>query len=335
MLGLILKTIEVMKDKRLDELKKNFDLEEIPSELEKSINIEKSKKLHIKKADMEKIIKNQEGRLDDVLASFLHKKDDYEYKILTEFPDLDKLMGGLRLGELVIVGGRPSQGKTSFLLSLARNISFRENPTPVLYINLESTLYQTAERLNLMIENDKVLHKIPFYLSAPKKNIETILEIIHHYIISQKVKVIFIDYIQLLQISDERQRNRELTSTIKSLKELAEEQQISIVIASQMNRSIELRSGLYGRPFLSDLRDSGALEQESDKIIFLQRPEYYGILEDENGDSTRDVVEVILAKNRSGATGEIMLKMQKETVSFECWPKVEYNWGGLDTDLVF
>jgi len=324
-----------MKDKRLDEFKKAFGLEEIPSKLEQNINVKQRTKLHIKKADMKKVIKNKAGRLDEVLSTFLHKEDNSEHKVLTSFPDLDKLMGGFHLGELVVIGARPSHGKTSFMLSLARNISFRKRSTAVLYLNLESTLRQTAERLALMIKEDDKLNEAPFYISAPQNNIEAILKEIQTHIKNKEVKVVFIDYIQVLQISDDNQRNRSLTSALRALKQLAGEKQISIVIASQLNRSIELRSGYQKRPFLSDLRDSGALEQESDKVIFLQRPEIYGITEDEDGNSTRGAAEIILAKNRSGLMGEMLFRFKQETVSFECFPEIDYNWGKLNADTIF
>ncbi len=284
---------------------------------------------------MEEVINNQAGRLDEVLATFMDNKDTPKFDIPTGFPDLDKLMGGLRLGELVVVGARPSLGKTSFLLSLARNISFRQKSSAVLYINLESTLRQTAERLAFMLKEKDKPTEAPFYISAPENSIEAILDEIRTYVKDKGVKVVFIDYIQMLQIPDDNQRNRSLTTAISALKRLCREQQISVVLSSQLNRSIELRSGYSKRPFLSDLRDSGALEQESDKVIFLNRLEYFGITEDENGDSTKGVVEIILAKNRTGFSGEVSLKFVQKTVSFESWPTSENNWGELNTDLVF
>ena len=298
-------------------------------------NIHQKEITQLSKEKMNEVIENQAGRLDEVLATFIDNKEVDKLNIPTGFPDLDKLMGGLRLGELVVVGARPSIGKTSFLLSLAKNISFRQESSAVLYINLESTLRQTAERLTFMLKKKDRPIEAPFYISAPTKSIEAILDEINVYIKDKGVKVVFIDYIQMLQIPDDNQRNRSLTTAISALKQLSREQHVSVILSSQLNRSLELRSGYSKQPYLSDLRDSGALEQESDKVIFLNRLECYGITEDENGDSTKSIVKVILAKNRTGFSGEVSLKFAQESVSFESLPTSENNWGELNTDLVF
>ena len=323
-----------MKKGKLNELKETFGLEEIPSKLEQSIKPKHEVKLQINKRRMKKVIETKSGRLNDVLSAFIEKESS-DFKISTGFKSLDKLMGGLHLGELIVVGARPSHGKTSFLLSLAYNISFRKNPTPVLYINLESTLRHTAERMALMLEEDNALNNAPFFISAPENDFESILKEIQIQIKSNKVKVILIDYIQLLRVSEDNQRNRGLTSALRTLKQIVAQEEVSVVIASQLNRSVELRSGYMKRPYLSDLRDSGALEQESDKVIFLNRLECYGITENQDGESSKGIVEIMLSKNRSGFMGELILQFAEETASFKCWPSSKNNWGELNTDLVF
>jgi len=124
------------------------------------------------------------------------------------------------------------------------------------------------------------------------------------------VNIGFIDCLQLIQgLPKKNNREQEIAAAIRIFKNLAKELNISLIISSQLNRSVEYRSGSK-RPMLADLRDSGALEEEADKVLFLHRPDKYGLDVDELGNSTKNKAEIMIAKNRSGPEGEIMLMLE-------------------------
>jgi replicative DNA helicase len=131
------------------------------------------------------------------------------------------------------------------------------------------------------------------------------------------IDIIVIDYLQLMSGPTEARGNREQeVSTIsRSLKAIAKELNVPVIALSQLNRSVETRGG-FKRPQLSDLRESGAIEQDADMVIFIHRPEYYGFLEDEEGNSLVGLAEIIVAKHRNGATGDVKLRFRKEQAKF-------------------
>ena len=131
------------------------------------------------------------------------------------------------------------------------------------------------------------------------------------------VKVVIVDYLQLMSSPSDTRGNREQeVSTIsRTLKAVAKELDVPIIALSQLNRSVELRSG-NKRPQLSDLRESGAIEQDADMVLFIHRPEKYNILEDDEGRSTRGIAEIILAKHRNGPIGDIRLRFKEEQAKF-------------------
>ncbi len=131
------------------------------------------------------------------------------------------------------------------------------------------------------------------------------------------VEIIIIDYLQLMSgTSDNRgSREQEVSTISRALKSIAKELDIPIIALSQLNRAVEIRAG-NKRPQLSDLRESGAIEQDADMVLFIHRPEIYGFTEDENGNSLRGIAEIILAKHRNGPIGDIQLKFIKELAKF-------------------
>lgn len=311
-----------MKDKRIEKLSKTFDLETLDTK---------------KQA---KVVKNipeiYEGRLDDVINYYqdsIHENIDV---ISSGFTCIDKAIDGFLPGEIIVVGSRPSHGKTSLLLSMARNISIKaEKQIPSLFISLESSLGAISKRLFLMLDEKQDIKNAPLYLSSLGNTLDLISQHIIRYAENKKVKLVYIDYIQLLQISTNNQRNWDLTTALREFKRLAKEYKITIVISSQLNRGLELRSGYQKQAQLSDLRDSGSLEQESDKVIFINRLECLGITEDEDGNSTKGSANIIIAKNRNGRVAELSLRFNSDTAEFECWPSVVEDNYGLNTDLVF
>jgi replicative DNA helicase len=137
--------------------------------------------------------------------------------------------------------------------------------------------------------------------------------------LSHKIKVIFIDYLQLMTgpPSTHGFREQEVSAISRSLKAIAKELNIPIIALSQLNRMVETRGGSNKRPQLSDLRESGAIEQDADLVLFIHRPEYYGFTVDENDHSTEGLAEIIIAKHRNGATADVALRFCKDQAKFE------------------
>lgn len=130
------------------------------------------------------------------------------------------------------------------------------------------------------------------------------------------IQIVIVDYLQLMTAGTDSRgsREQEVSAISRSLKAIAKELDIPIIALSQLNRSVESREGK--RPQLSDLRESGAIEQDADIVTFIHRPEYYGIDEDDSGNSLRGVAEIIIAKHRNGATGDVHLSFKKELAKF-------------------
>ena len=259
--------------------------------------------------------------------------------IKTGFTSLDKAIGGLLLGELIVVGGRPAMGKTAFMTSIALNIA---KTSPLLYITLELSAKQITNRFmaaisnvpahklsqqlleahewNLLDQGLKNLNELQLYvLDNRNKDIASIRLHCEKQIRENEIKVIMVDYLQLLS-SDRHRRSREIevSYVCRELKNIAREYNVCIILSSQLNRSVENRYGVEGkRPQLADLRESGAIEQDADKVLMLHRPEYYKIMEDERGNSLIGIAEVIIAKNRNGATTDIRLRFNSNIPIFQ------------------
>jgi replicative DNA helicase len=248
----------------------------------------------------------------------------------TGFKDLDQLLEGFAEGELIVVGGRPAMGKTLFLLSLALNMS---KTYPLLYLSYDLSEYrliirilsalsgiegQNIANLSLSEEEKRRLEQIDWshyqltLQAEPHQTVDILLEYCTREIEKRGIRIIMIDFLQLLHFNRYRRYNRdaEMDEICRKLKTFARQHQVCIVAASSLNRSAEYRHyGTEGmRPQLSDLRDSGSIEQLADKVLFLYRPEYYKIYEDTFGISMRGILEVDIAKNTAGSTGEICLK---------------------------
>lgn len=257
------------------------------------------------------------------------------------FTKLDDITSGWQKSDLVIIAGRPAMGKTSFALSIAKNIAvdYRE---PVAFFSLEMNNVQLVDRLisnvceldgkkimNGQLTNDefarldKRLSKLigaPLYIDdTPGMSIFELRTKARRLVREKGVKVIMIDYLQLMNANGARFGNRqeEVSTISRSLKGLAKELDIPILALSQLNRGVEGREGLEGkRPQLSDLRESGAIEQDADMVIFVHRPEYYHLYEDEKGNDLRGKAQIIIAKHRKGATGDVLLAFQGQYTRF-------------------
>ena len=276
--------------------------------------------------------RNQKGytSIKDILVdSFTQLEQLYNQKqhitgIPTGFADLDYITAGLHPSDLVIVAARPAMGKSAFALNIATNAAVRAN-TPVAIFSLEMSKEQMTNRIlcsEAMVDSNKVrtgkiedddwtkLAEASGTLSTSQIFIDdtpgiSIMEIrakCRKLKLEKNIGLVVIDYIQLVQASNKKNasREQEISEISRSLKILAKEIGVPVIALSQLSRSVEQRPD--HRPMLSDLRESGAIEQDADIVMFLYRDDYY------NEDSEKkNIAEVILAKHRAGSTGTVEL----------------------------
>lgn len=265
---------------------------------------------------------------------------DHLIGMSTGFERLDEVLGGLVEGTLVTIGGRTGMGKTAFAFNLLRNLSI-EKKISTLYISLESTeqlctnmliactlniKYRGLLSRQLVVEEwekiDKELSRIanaPVYLDTKSTyTIDDICKTVEESVQEHQVKVVFIDYLQLIFAKTGFTENRylELNYITRRLKALAKEFNITIVLLSQLNRNAEDEKRHDHRPVLTDLRDSGTICDDSDVVCFVHRPEYYHIYQDDKGNDMHNVALIIVAKNRFGNTGEALLYTNMPTLTF-------------------
>lgn len=254
----------------------------------------------------------------------------------TGFPKLDEMTSGLQDGQLVVVAGRPGTGKTSFALSLVRNIALKEKASVGIF-SLEMTKEQLLERL-LCGEGRVNLHQLRggFVPSSKWRDIATVAgklqestividDLPGNTILDVKAKarrmkaehdidLLVIDYLQLIEgRSDMNTREQEIAHISRSMKGIARELRIPVIALSQLNRSVERRDSK--KPRLSDLRESGAIEQDSDIVAFIFRKDYYED-EEEQSDSTVSKTQLRIGKQRNGPLGHIDLTFHKGYASF-------------------
>lgn len=255
--------------------------------------------------------------------------------LTTGFTELDKMTAGLQPTDLIILAGRPAMGKTSFALNIAYNAAAKTG-RPTIVFSLEMSKEQLVRRMlsaegrvdankvrspnkldagdwRRLTDTAGVLHKVPIYLddSAPMTPIE-IRAKSRRLKASRGLGLIVIDYLQLMQGGGRRQTNREqeISEISRTLKMLAKEVNVPIIALSQLNRGLESRPDK--RPMMSDLRESGAIEQDADIIMFVYRDEVYNEDSEDKG-----IAEIIIAKQRSGPTGICKLAFQGQFTRFE------------------
>ena len=260
----------------------------------------------------------------------------------TGYHKLDDITSGWQPSDLVIIAGRPAMGKTSFALSMAKNIA-ADYQVPMAFFSLEMSNVQLVNRLIsncCEIQGSKILNGqlqpdewerldkrlnnllgAPLYVDdTPGLSVFELRTKARRLVREHGVKIIMIDYLQLMNANGMRfsSRQEEVSTISRSLKSLAKELNVPILALSQLNRGVENREGLEGkRPQLSDLRESGAIEQDADMVLFVHRPEYYHILQDDHGNSLRGMAQIIIAKHRKGATGDVLLTFRGEFTRFE------------------
>jgi replicative DNA helicase len=249
--------------------------------------------------------------------------------VASGFTNLDRLTSGWQRSDLIIIAARPSMGKTAFVISTLRNAAV-DFKVPVALFSLEMSSIQLVNRMisaEAELEGEKIrrgnladyewkqlVHKTSRLQSAPifidDTPALTILELrakCRRLKAEHGVQLIVIDYLQLMRGDNTGNREQEIASISRALKGIAKELNVPVIALSQLSRSVETRGG-DKRPQLSDLRESGSIEQDADLVMFLYRPEYYKILEYEDGSPTQGMAEVIVAKHRNGSTDTVKLK---------------------------
>ena len=268
------------------------------------------------------------------------------------FTDIDAVTLGWQPSDLIIIAARPSMGKTAFVLSMARNMSV-DHGQGVAVFSLEMSSVQLMMRLIVaetgLPGNDlksgrlspeqwrhldaatKPLSNAPLYIDdTPGLSVFEFRSKARRLKSQFDVKIIIIDYLQLMTGGGDTKngnREQEVAFISRTLKAIAKELNVPIIALSQLSRATETRGGSK-RPQLSDLRESGAIEQDADIVAFIHRPEYYGMNTDENGMPTAGMAEIIIAKHRSGAATDVKLRFLKEQTRFMDLDMDEFSTAG-------
>ncbi len=280
------------------------------------------------------------SRLEKQLEQLAQKEDGLT-GVPSGFTDLDRLTSGWQPSDLIIMAARPGMGKTSLTLAIARNAALQFQK-PVAFFSLEMSNIQLVQRLVSLeaeIEGSKLrtgqledyewqqlqsaietMSEAPIYIDdTPGLNIFELRAKCRRLKMQHDIQMVMIDYLQLMTAggdsSKSGNREQEISSISRALKGLAKELNVPVIALSQLSRAVETRGGTK-RPQLSDLRESGAIEQDADIVTFIYRPEYYSILEDEEGQSLKGTAEVIVAKHRNGALDTVKLKFVDKYAKF-------------------
>ncbi|MBK7887007.1 MAG: replicative DNA helicase [Bacteroidetes bacterium] len=259
------------------------------------------------------------------------KQDSGVTGVASGFTELDRVTAGWQKSDLIIIAARPGMGKTAFVLSLARNAAVRFQK-PVAFFSLEMSSIQLVNRLvasETEIDTEKLkkgtlaahewqqlnlkvapLTTAPIYIDdTPALSVFELRAKCRRLASEKKIEMIIIDYLQLMvggQDNKNGNREQEISHISRSLKGIAKELNIPIIALSQLSRNVE--KSQTKKPQLSDLRESGAIEQDADMVMFIYRPEYYGLTETEDNTPANNLAEIIIAKNRNGALKSVNLK---------------------------
>jgi replicative DNA helicase len=279
--------------------------------------------------------------------------------VSTGFIDLDEMLGGMQAGEMIIIAARPSMGKTAFTLNIAEQMALGtiqpgsthavRDMTPVGVFSLEMSKSALAQRLlsswsginaqkirsghlskrapndeyKVLLDAAQQLGQAPIYIDdTPSLSITALRARARRMVAQHKIKAIMIDYLQLLTAPQQAKESRqvEVSSISRGVKALARELKVPIIALSQLNRGPEGREG--NKPRLSDLRESGSLEQDADVVLLLHREEYYHVQDEDwkaNNPDKIGLAEIIVAKQRNGPTGIVKLAWDSETTRFKNW----------------
>lgn len=263
---------------------------------------------------------------------------------------IDKLTGGWQNSELIIIAARPAMGKTAFVLSIAANSAFQFNKKVAIF-SLEMSKMQLIKRLisseteinSYLLKSGKLddyqwkqinercnrlMTDNLFIDDTPGISVLELKAKARRFKEKMGCDLIIVDYLQLMvgEKNAKGNREQEISYISRSLKGLSKDLDIPVIALSQLSRAVETRGG-DKRPQLSDLRESGAIEQDADMVCFIHRPEYYGITEDANGQSVIGYGELIIAKHRNGATDSADMRYISGYTKFIDWSIVDYENG--------
>jgi replicative DNA helicase len=279
----------------------------------------------------------------------LHNSSDGLRGVPTGFKEIDNMLSGLQKSDLIILAARPSVGKTSLALDIARQTAVQHN-TPVGIFSLEMSSQQLVDKMlaaqanvdawklrtgKLMREDDfeairhslDSLSKAPIYIDdQPGNNILKMRSVARRLKNEKGLGLIMVDYLQLMVPTQTRNVDsmvQQVTEISRSLKNLARELDVPVLALSQLSRAIEQRGG---KPKLSDLRDSGSIEQDADVVMFIHREDKYK----EEAEKT-NIAEILVEKHRNGATGKIELFFNEKKATFQSLEKAEF--GGAEKDF--
>ena len=284
----------------------------------------------------------------------LHLAGESVTGVPSGFRDLDEITAGFQPSELIIIAARPSMGKTAFILNIAQNAAL-DAKTPVAFFSLEMSKQSLLQRMLTSearvdaqrlrkgkLRDDEfvqlgraagLLSQAPVWIDdTPAISLLEMRSKARRLKAENNIGMVVVDYLQLMQgPSSSENRQQEISTISRSLKALARELRVPVVALSQLSRAPEQRAGDNKRPQLSDLRESGAIEQDADVVMFLYRQEYYDVLEgkdpnqpDKDGKSSAGMAEVIIGKQRNGPTGNVTLFFNRQYTRFE-------NYSGRQT----
>ncbi|MBM77107.1 MAG: replicative DNA helicase [Crocinitomicaceae bacterium] len=280
-------------------------------------------------------------------------KEDGVNGVATGFTDLDRITSGWQKSDMIVVAARPGMGKTAFVLSMARNVAV-DYQHPVAIFSLEMSSIQLVNRLisgeaeipaedirrgnfskkefDQFFERTKQLSEAPIYIDdTPALSIFELRAKCRRLKQQHDIQLVIIDYLQLMSSGGKGgNREQEISNISRSIKEIAKELNVPIIALSQLSRSVETRGG-DKRPMLSDLRDSGAIEQDADIVSFIYRPEYYQLTEWPDGTPCTSQAEIIVAKHRNGSLKDIRLKFLGKYAKFtnlDGLSQDDYSFGG-------
>jgi replicative DNA helicase len=301
--------------------------------------------------DMPSLIKQA---IEDIESA---KNSDTHFRgVPSGYTELDRVTTGWQKSDLIILAARPAMGKTAFALSMARNIAVEYNK-PVAVFSLEMSAVQLVTRL-ISSETELPATKLKkgdledyewhqlntkihslanakiFIDDTPALSVFELRAKCRRLKQQHDIQMVFIDYLQLMTLGRENRGNREqeISTISRSLKALAKELDVPVLTLSQLSRAVESRSNSR-RPILSDLRESGAIEQDADIVMFIYRPEYYGLEQFEDGVSSKGAAEIIIAKHRNGPTANVRLRFIDKFAKFEDFEGAPaYNADGYATD---
>jgi len=321
---------EIIKDAFED----TTDVFDLLDQAEKNLFTVSDSNLRRTSEDMPTLIKQA---VDEIEAA---KNQGHQLRgVQSGFTELDRITSGWQRSDLIILASRPGMGKTAFALSMTRNIAV-EFRRPVAIFSLEMSSLQLVTRLisaesglsseklrrgdlqdyewqQLNTRISKLIDAPIFIDDTPALSIFELRAKCRRLKSQHNIEMILIDYLQLMTGSYDRQGNREqeISNISRSLKSLAKELNVPVLALSQLSRAVETRGGSK-KPILSDLRESGAIEQDADLVVFIYRPEYYGIEEYEDQSPTAGMAEIIVAKHRNGPLGEIRLRFISKYARF-------------------